>query len=822
VDGSTQHIIERSPGGRYLRFNERLGSGAYKDVYRAYDTAEGIEVAWNLVKLSGVPAADRARIINEVRLLEDLNHANIISFYGSWVNREKEQVIFVTEILSSGTLKSFIRKVQIIRWKVVKRWALQILRGLKYLHEREPPVIHRDLKCDNIFINGTSGDLRIGDLGLSTVIPNKSEAKTLSVLGTPEFMAPELYDENYNEKIDVYAFGMCLLEIITKENPYIECANPAQVYKKVTNNILPENLDRIPHGDVCGFIKLCISPDPQNRPSASELLLHPILKESMIDDDEVILKDPLDMIVENVRAENMSQSSNTLTTISTKPPSDVDLRDHQHQAISESRVNGFSHHYEDQGSEQRLYKMNITTKDDDISRTQEMLIDIQKQPVNVLIGRQDSTPSPFMENESAQTTVIISQADSMDKMSDIGAVPAHNVPESSRTIQDYAGSKNYRVHAQRKDVDNQNHNITLNITMPVEGKEHNVQFEFDLDNDEPNQVAREMEEDLHVPQGEVSEICKIIEIISETAKKEPTMTDITITPGTYLQPPQISQVVPQPPQRVKLPSPVATPAVFSHSKPFIASTPSVPSPTAAPLVAGGAIQKANLPAINSATNTSGMATSFRNAPSLLHDPNLVPILPSISAPNLGGIQTKHVVPQTTAPAPVSGSTVPVDLLSDPHEDFLFFTSVRPDRASRNIPNSGENPVAASVKAPQFATHRLGTSDQTSHPDDISDCDSDCSGSSEIRKLETEFQKKMSHAKVAFEKRIENLHKSREDKEAQHKMTLEKHQKEIADFEKRLRQAHGERQKRLEQLEVDLKIAKRKRKEEKLKNMTKSI
>lgn len=52
-------------------------------------------------------------------------------------------------------------------------------------------------------------------------------------LGTPEFMAPELYEENYNELVDVYSYGMCILEMITSEYPYSECTNPAQIYKKV-------------------------------------------------------------------------------------------------------------------------------------------------------------------------------------------------------------------------------------------------------------------------------------------------------------------------------------------------------------------------------------------------------------------------------------------------------------------------------------------------------------------------------------------------------------------------------------------------------------
>ena len=88
-EGNSQ-IVERSPGERYVRFSEKLGSGASKDVYRAYDTEEGIEVAWNVVYLAGVPKNERNRIVNEVRLLERLHHQNIISFHGSW----KPQVLF--------------------------------------------------------------------------------------------------------------------------------------------------------------------------------------------------------------------------------------------------------------------------------------------------------------------------------------------------------------------------------------------------------------------------------------------------------------------------------------------------------------------------------------------------------------------------------------------------------------------------------------------------------------------------------------------------------------------------------------------------------
>ena len=78
-------------------------------------------------------------------------------------------MVVITEMITGGSLRSFIKKNKITRLKVIKNWCISILKGLIYLHEQEPyPIIHRDIKCDNIFINSNSGEIRIGDLGLST------------------------------------------------------------------------------------------------------------------------------------------------------------------------------------------------------------------------------------------------------------------------------------------------------------------------------------------------------------------------------------------------------------------------------------------------------------------------------------------------------------------------------------------------------------------------------------------------------------------------------------------------------------------------------
>jgi WNK lysine deficient protein kinase len=110
-----------------------------------------------------------------------------------------------------------------------------------------------------------------------------SNAFADSVLGTPEFMAPEMYEEVYGPLVDIYSFGMCVLEMVTNQTPYRECTNPAQIYKKVTNGIKPECLDLIDNEEVTAFINECLKPKDE-RPSATELLAHTFLQ---ISDNEV-------------------------------------------------------------------------------------------------------------------------------------------------------------------------------------------------------------------------------------------------------------------------------------------------------------------------------------------------------------------------------------------------------------------------------------------------------------------------------------------------------------------------------------------------------
>uniref|UniRef100_A0A7N0VK67 non-specific serine/threonine protein kinase n=1 Tax=Kalanchoe fedtschenkoi TaxID=63787 RepID=A0A7N0VK67_KALFE len=268
--------VETDPSGRYARFDQLLGKGAIKKVYKAVDQLLGIEVAWNQVKLNHLIKTPNEvqRLYSEVHLLSTLQHDSLIHFHTSWIDSQLRTFNFITEMFTSGTLRQYRKKYKRIDIRAIKSWASQILRGLVYLHSHEPPVIHRDLKCDNIFVNGHLGQVKIGDLGLATIL--RSSRTAHSVIGTPEFMAPELYEEEYNELVDVYSFGMCVLEMLTSEFPYNECANPAQIYKKVTSGKLPAAFYRIQDQEAQNFVGKCLQL-ASKRPPAKDLLLDPFL-----------------------------------------------------------------------------------------------------------------------------------------------------------------------------------------------------------------------------------------------------------------------------------------------------------------------------------------------------------------------------------------------------------------------------------------------------------------------------------------------------------------------------------------------------------------
>nr|XP_019957048.1 PREDICTED: serine/threonine-protein kinase WNK2-like isoform X2 [Paralichthys olivaceus] len=270
--------VSTSPGGRFLKFDIELGRGSFKTVYKGLDTETWVEVAWCELQERKLSKVERQRFKEEAEMLKALQHPNIVRFYDFWESPVKGRkcIVLVTELMTSGTLKTYLKRFKVMKPKVLRSWCRQILKGLHFLHTRTPPIIHRDLKCDNIFITGPTGSVKIGDLGLATL---KRASFAKSVIGTPEFMAPEMYEEHYDEAVDVYAFGMCMLEMATSEYPYSECQNAAQIYRKVTSGVKPASYGKVSDPEIKEIIGECICHRWEERYSIKDLLNHAFFAE---------------------------------------------------------------------------------------------------------------------------------------------------------------------------------------------------------------------------------------------------------------------------------------------------------------------------------------------------------------------------------------------------------------------------------------------------------------------------------------------------------------------------------------------------------------
>ncbi|CAK7298827.1 Serine/threonine-protein kinase WNK1 [Vulpes lagopus] len=295
--------VGMSNDGRFLKFDIEIGRGSFKTVYKGLDTETTVEVAWCELQDRKLTKSERQRFKEEAEMLKGLQHPNIVRFYDSWEStvKGKKCIVLVTELMTSGTLKTYLKRFKVMKIKVLRSWCRQILKGLQFLHTRTPPIIHRDLKCDNIFITGPTGSVKIGDLGLATL---KRASFAKSVIGTPEFMAPEMYEEKYDESVDVYAFGMCMLEMATSEYPYSECQNAAQIYRRVTSKdfcsvfviinshccccpqkdcvnegVKPASFDKVAIPEVKEIIEGCIRQNKDERYSIKDLLNHAFFQE---------------------------------------------------------------------------------------------------------------------------------------------------------------------------------------------------------------------------------------------------------------------------------------------------------------------------------------------------------------------------------------------------------------------------------------------------------------------------------------------------------------------------------------------------------------
>uniref|UniRef100_A0A7N8YPA2 Mitogen-activated protein kinase kinase kinase kinase n=1 Tax=Mastacembelus armatus TaxID=205130 RepID=A0A7N8YPA2_9TELE len=250
---------------------QRVGSGTYGDVYKVQTmTAELCKVISDCCVCSG---EDFAVVQQEILMMKDCKHSNIVAYYGSYLRREKLWICM--EFCGGGSLQDIYHNVAVLSNTTVVTSVLCILQGVYYLHSKGK--MHRDIKVRYIQL--------ISDFGVSAQI-SMTIAKRKSFIGTPYWMAPEVAaverKGGYNQLCDIWAVGITAIELAELQPPMFDLHPMRSLLLMTKSNFQPPKLkDKKWTINFHQFVKIALTKNPKKRPAADKLLQHPFISQPL-------------------------------------------------------------------------------------------------------------------------------------------------------------------------------------------------------------------------------------------------------------------------------------------------------------------------------------------------------------------------------------------------------------------------------------------------------------------------------------------------------------------------------------------------------------
>ncbi|KAN0011793.1 hypothetical protein ACTFIU_007362 [Dictyostelium citrinum] len=257
----------------YYNIN-KIGEGGAGEVFEAINSRTNQTIAIKKMKLK---AQNLKTVINEIGMMKNSNHENIVQYIDSYIVADELWVAM--EFMSGGCLTEVLdqyRDIQLNESQIAFV-CQEVLRGLEYIHKFNR--IHRDIKSDNILI-GANGEIKLADFGYAAQLTQIRQERN-SVVGTPYWMAPELIrGNNYDFKVDVWSLGIMTREMAEGEPPYLEFPPLRALFLLTTQGLPPIRDAHKWSKEFNDFLALCLEKDTEKRASSSSLLHHPFLKKA--------------------------------------------------------------------------------------------------------------------------------------------------------------------------------------------------------------------------------------------------------------------------------------------------------------------------------------------------------------------------------------------------------------------------------------------------------------------------------------------------------------------------------------------------------------